>query len=73
LALPLYFDEGSKNVTPDQVAESVVCGPDPQKYIEKIQAFADAGFTHVYLHQVGPDQPGFFDFAKRELLPHFGA
>jgi G6PDH family F420-dependent oxidoreductase len=72
LALPLYFDEGSKYVTPDQVAESVVCGPDPQKYIEKIQAFADAGFTHVYLHQVGPDQAGFFDFAKRELLPHFG-
>jgi G6PDH family F420-dependent oxidoreductase len=71
LALPLYFDEGSKNVTPDQVAESVVCGPDPQKYIDKIQAFADAGFTHVYLHQVGPDQAGFFDIAKRELLPHF--
>ena len=28
------------------------------------------GFIHVYVHQIGPDQEGFLDFARRELLSH---
>jgi coenzyme F420-dependent glucose-6-phosphate dehydrogenase len=36
--------------------------------MEQIEKFADAGFTHVYLHQIEPDQQGFLDFAGRELL-----
>jgi hypothetical protein len=32
-------------------------------------AFAEAGFDHVYVHQVGTDQEGFLDFHARELLP----
>jgi hypothetical protein len=31
--------------------------------------FLEAGFDHVYVHQVGPDQKGFFDFYAREVLP----
>jgi hypothetical protein len=30
--------------------------------------FEQAGFTHVYLHQIGQDQDGFFEFAERELI-----
>jgi coenzyme F420-dependent glucose-6-phosphate dehydrogenase len=26
----------------------------------------------VYVHQVGPDQEGFFDFYEREVLPNVG-
>lgn len=69
LALPLYFEQGTELVTVETIRESIVCGPDPRKFLDGIREFADAGFTHVYLHQVGPDQEGFFDFAKRELLP----
>jgi hypothetical protein len=29
----------------------------------------DAGFDHVYLHQIGPDQEGFFDFFTKEVAP----
>jgi G6PDH family F420-dependent oxidoreductase len=72
LALPKYFQEAAqKLVTPDTVAESVVCGPDAAKYHEEIKTYVDAGFTHVYIHQVGPDQDGFFQFAKQELLPTY--
>ena len=73
LALPLYYDQATQIVTPDQVAEKVICGPDPEKYVAQVRAYADAGFTHVYIHQVGPDQRGFFEFARRELLPEFDA
>jgi coenzyme F420-dependent glucose-6-phosphate dehydrogenase len=33
--------------------------------------FSEAGYDHVYVHQVGPDQEGFFDFYSREVLPNF--
>ena len=36
-----------------------------------IQEYVDAGFDHVYVHQVGPDQEGFFRFYEREILPGF--
>jgi len=71
LALPQYFDEATELVTTETIKQSVVCGPDPEKHIAGIQKFIDAGFDHVYIHQVGPDQAGFFRFAEKEILPHF--
>jgi coenzyme F420-dependent glucose-6-phosphate dehydrogenase len=65
---PSQFTDLAKSVTEDQVAEAILCDPDPDAYVERIEAFADAGFDHVYIHQVGPDQDGFIDFARRELL-----
>ena len=49
-------------------SEEHSCGPDPAPIRDIIDRYAQAGYTHVYLHQVGPDQQGFIDFAKRELL-----
>jgi hypothetical protein len=34
-----------------------------------IGEYIDAGYDHVYLHQIGPDQEGFLRFAERELMP----
>jgi coenzyme F420-dependent glucose-6-phosphate dehydrogenase len=68
-----HFTQAAKDVTEEKVAESIVCGPDPKRHLEKIQKFVDAGYDHVYIHQVGPDQEGFFDFYAREILPQFKA
>jgi hypothetical protein len=46
-----------------------VCGPDPEPYRKQVEAFVEAGYDHVYFHQVGPDQDGFLRFAQAELLP----
>ena len=73
LALPRYFNEVTQLVTPEMIEKTITCGPDPAPYLEKIKAYADAGFTHVYLHQVGPDQAGYLDFAKREILTNVPA
>jgi coenzyme F420-dependent glucose-6-phosphate dehydrogenase len=69
LAEPQHFEEVAQLITAEQVGEKVVCGPDPSAFVEKITAFADAGFDHVFLHQVGPRQEEFLTFAKGELLP----
>jgi len=71
LALPEYFEQATGLVTTDKIAEKVVCGPDPEKYLKQIDVYKEAGFTHVYLHQIGHDQEEFFQFAKQELLPKF--
>jgi coenzyme F420-dependent glucose-6-phosphate dehydrogenase len=68
---PEHFEQAAQMVTPDDVGESVPCGPDPQPIVEMIDEYARAGYDHVYVHQVGPDQEGFIRFAERELLPRY--
>jgi hypothetical protein len=43
-------------------------GPDPEAHLAAIREFEAAGYDHVYVHQVGPDQEGFLDFYAREIL-----
>lgn len=69
LPLPRHFEELAKTVTEDQIASSIVCGPDPKKHLTAIEEYAQAGFDHVFVHQVGPDQKGFSDFYRSEILP----
>ena len=72
LPSPTHFEQLAQMVTEDQVAESIPCGPDPEPVLEQVRQYLDAGFDHLYFHQVGPDQEGFLEFATRELLPRLG-
>jgi hypothetical protein len=69
LALPRYFRQATELVTPDLVADAIPCGSDPERFCKAIDTFERAGFTRVYIHQVGPDSDGFIRFFERELLP----
>ncbi len=69
LSTPAQFEAAAKLVTEDAVASTVVCGPDPEKHLKEIRSYGNAGYDHVYIHQVGPDQEGFFRFYQREILP----
>ena len=69
LPMPVHFEELATAVTEDMVAEKITCGPDPEPHVEAIRKYVKAGFDHVYIHQVGPDQEGFLRFARRSLLP----
>jgi coenzyme F420-dependent glucose-6-phosphate dehydrogenase len=70
LPTPAHFEQATSWVDEDTIAEKIACGPNPQKHVEAIKEFADAGYTHVYVHQVGPDQRSFFQFYEREVLPN---
>ena len=69
LPTPKHFEEAAEMLAEDDMAEKVVCGPDVAKHVELVQTYADAGYTHLYIHQVGPDQQGFFQFWEAELRP----
>jgi coenzyme F420-dependent glucose-6-phosphate dehydrogenase len=69
LPSPRDFEEAADNVTVKDIAEVVPAGPDPEPYLEQIRKFEEAGFTHVYLHQIGENQEEFAKFVARELMP----
>jgi len=62
-----HFEQVTAMVQKEDLAEKVVCGPDPEPYIEALHEYIDAGYDHLYIHQVGSDQAGFFDFFTREV------
>ncbi len=69
LALPSMFEAGAEMVHEEDAVATVACGPDPEVHLKEIRKFIDAGYDHVWIHQIGPDQRGFFDFYEREILP----
>jgi coenzyme F420-dependent glucose-6-phosphate dehydrogenase len=73
LALPQHFEKVVEVMQPDQIVDSVVLGPEPQKHIDAINKYIDAGFDHVYVHQIGPKQEEFFHFYTETVLPRFGS
>jgi G6PDH family F420-dependent oxidoreductase len=62
-----HFEQAAGMVSVDDVRESVVVGDDVGAVVEQVGAYVDAGFTHLHLHQVGPDQRAFFDAWRSEL------
>jgi G6PDH family F420-dependent oxidoreductase len=65
-----HFEQATEPLNVDQVTKSVPCGPDIAKeLVETVEQYVDVGYDHLYFHQIGPDQEGFFRFWERELEP----
>jgi coenzyme F420-dependent glucose-6-phosphate dehydrogenase len=73
LPLPRHFEQAAEMLDAGQVDEKLPTGPDPEPYVKAIEEYADVGYTHVYLHQIGPDQEGFLRFWEDELASRVGA
>jgi len=69
LPLPAHFEQASQDATEEDVCKEMTCGPDPEQHWKAIREYFDAGISQVYVHQVGPNQEGFFRFYEREILP----
>jgi coenzyme F420-dependent glucose-6-phosphate dehydrogenase len=69
LPRPSDFDAVAESATRETATEGVPCGPDPEPLVELVREWERAGFDHVALHQIGPDQEGFFRFWEQELRP----
>jgi G6PDH family F420-dependent oxidoreductase len=69
LRLPAHFEAATASIREEDLADKVVCGPEPARHLDAIRSFREAGFDHVWVHQIGPDQAGFFQFYAREILP----
>ena len=63
------FAAASKHVSPEAVSQSVSCGPSPERHLEAIHRYVRAGYDHIILVQVGPQQNEFIEFYERHLAP----
>lgn len=66
---PEGFAAATKSVSPEDIAELVSCGPSADKHLQAIDKYVQAGFDHIILTQVGPEQEPFIEFFQRELAP----
>jgi G6PDH family F420-dependent oxidoreductase len=63
-----HFEQATAPLTVDQVTAQTPCGPDIAGDVVRVaRRYLDAGYDHLYFHQVGHDQDGFFRFWEREL------
>jgi coenzyme F420-dependent glucose-6-phosphate dehydrogenase len=69
LPLPSDFEQLVEGRGADELEGTIPLGPDAEEYLEELWKYDQAGYTHVCIHQIGSDQEGFLEFAKRELLP----
>jgi coenzyme F420-dependent glucose-6-phosphate dehydrogenase len=64
-----HFEEATAMVSEEEATKSVPCGPDVEPVLDSVRQYLSAGYDHLYFHQIGPDQDGFFRFWQRELQP----
>ena len=64
-----HFEQAATLVTEDTATEHVPCGPSVEPILESVDQYLDAGYDHLYFHQIGPDQSGFLEFWTTDLQP----
>jgi G6PDH family F420-dependent oxidoreductase len=69
LPTPQHFEQAAALVTDEMVEKKIVCGDKAEDYVQAIQKYVDAGFTEVYVSNIGPRYQEFFDFYRDEVLP----
>jgi coenzyme F420-dependent glucose-6-phosphate dehydrogenase len=65
-----HFEQATQLVDEDKATSSVPCGPDVTgELLDTVREYRKAGYDHLYFHQIGPDQDGFFHYWQTELQP----
>ena len=69
LPSPSHYEEAIQLLSEDDVAKVILCEQDPELHVAKLREGMEAGFDHLHVYQVGPDQERFFRFYEQEVLP----
>ena len=64
-----HFEQAAALVSQEEVTKSIPCGPDPAALLARVEEYIEAGYDHLYFHQIGQDQAGFFDHWTSTLRP----
>lgn len=56
LPTPASFEAATQFVRPEDIAETIACGPDLDELAESVRPYLEAGFTDVAIVQVGDEQ-----------------
>lgn len=70
---PFDFEQMAKLVRREDFDGRMVISSDPDEHRAALQKFIDAGFTRIYLHNVGRNQEEWLEVFGREVLPKLTA
>jgi probable non-F420 flavinoid oxidoreductase len=69
LELPEDFDRLARDVTPEQVRDTVLVSSDLARHTAWLEELAELGFDEINLHHVGQDLSAFIDAFGEHVLP----
>jgi alkanesulfonate monooxygenase SsuD/methylene tetrahydromethanopterin reductase-like flavin-dependent oxidoreductase (luciferase family) len=70
---PELFDEVSRDLPAERVAEIVNISADPGQHAAWLHEYAELGFDRIFLHHVGQQQDGFVDAFGAKVLPQLAS
>jgi hypothetical protein len=73
LELPEDFDRLARDVTLDQVRDTVLVSADLARHTEWLHELAALGFDEINLHHVGQDLSAFIDAFGEHVLPRLAS
>jgi len=66
---PAMSAQNGQVVGKDAIQKMACISDDPEKHIEFVKKYIDAGFTHIYFHSAVPDQVSFIEAYGKDVLP----
>ena len=69
LPTPRHFEQASQLVTEESTRKNAVCGPDVERHIQAFTPYADAGFSEVYVANMGQHYKEMLAAYSDEILP----
>ncbi|WP_235893391.1 hypothetical protein [Litoribacter populi] len=69
LGNPKQFEQAAAYVRPEDLADHVYMGSDPDLFIETIRSYQKLGFSKISIHNVNRNQKEFIDFFGQYILP----
>ncbi|ELY78321.1 TIGR03557 family F420-dependent LLM class oxidoreductase [Natrinema pallidum] len=72
LPTPAHFEQAAALVEKEDIAAAgTTTEPTAEAHIDSLERAIDAGYDHVYFHQIGPEQEQALAFYEDEVLPSF--
>lgn len=72
LPTPEHYERAAATVREEDVARSILCSADPERHVAKLRQYREAGFDHLLVQQIGPEQDSLITLYEREVLPELG-
>src|SRR5690606_41328408 len=70
---PAHVEQAASLVRPEQGTATIACGPDPERHIQMMLQYRDAGADEIYVAPVGPYYREMIAMYVRDVLPALAA
>jgi G6PDH family F420-dependent oxidoreductase len=70
LPTPAHFEQAAELVQPEQVSRTIPCGPDPQRHLDAMRQYADAGVDELYVAPIGPNYRDMIKMYANDITPN---